>query len=168
MNPPNFTALQESFHPRIRALADVPAKIVPTEGATKVISEWSDGLPAGCERMNVHAWRSGLLLAWLKREETITAKTAEDAVKLAQYQVDSHDYYRVKAAENVSAKVQEQILRVLRKGPTSKRHLQQFSHASRVGTEVWGYAFAGLVKNGNIAQHKDSEEYFLVHELDEV
>ena len=39
MNPPDFTALQASFLSRVRQLTDTHIRILPTEGADKVISE---------------------------------------------------------------------------------------------------------------------------------
>jgi hypothetical protein len=71
---PDFAQLQESFLARIKMLADVPARLDPDEDAAQVIAEWADTLPEGSERLNVQVWRSALLLAWLRREERITAK----------------------------------------------------------------------------------------------
>jgi hypothetical protein len=134
--------------------------ILPTEGSDRVISEWSDNLPEGSERMNVHAWRSALLLAWLRHEETITAKTAEDAVRLGQYQVDSHDYYRTKSADNAVAKVQSKILRSLRlKGPMFKRELQKCTNAHRDGTELWNRGLDGLLRDKAVGKREDGEYY---------
>ena len=92
MNQPDFTALQEAFLPRVRQLEDAPVRILSSNAADKVISDWQETLPEGSERINVHAWRAALLLAWLRHEDTISAKTAEDAVRLAQYQIASHEY----------------------------------------------------------------------------
>jgi len=160
MKQPNFTALQETFLPRIRVLEDAHAHIRSTDGADEVISQWQDTLPEGSERMNVHAWRSALLLAWLRHEDAITAKTAEDAVRLGQYQVDSHDFYRVKAADTPNAKVQAKILRTLTMtGPSFKRELQQRTHAHRDGTELWNRALEGLVKDGALGKREDGAYY---------
>src|SRR6266536_3350354 len=160
MNPPNFMALQETFFPRVMRLEDAHANVLATEGAERVISEWSDNLPEGSERMNVHAWRSALLLAWLRHEESITAKTAEDAVRLGQYQVDSHDYYRTQSADNVNARIQAKILRALElKGPTAKRELQKRTNAHRDGTEHWNRALDGLLRDGAIAKREDGPYY---------
>jgi hypothetical protein len=160
MTPPDLTSLQESFMPRIRLLADARSRVLPMEGAEKIIGEWSDALPEGTERMNVHAWRSALMLAWLRREEAITPKTAEDAVRLGQYQVDSHDYYRTKAAETQNAKVQEKQLRALRlRGSQSRRDLQRITHAERYGTEVWNRALDGLLKDKSVGKRGDGAYY---------
>jgi len=160
MNPPNFTSLQETFLPRVMRLEDAHANMLPTEGADKVISEWSDNLPEGSERMNVHAWRSALLLAWLRHEERITAKTAEDAVRLGQYQLASHDYYRTKAADNVNARIQAKLLRALElKGPLFKRELQQRTNAHRDGTKQWMGALDGLLRDKAIGQREDGAYY---------
>ena len=160
MHPPDFTALQETFLPRVMQLEDAHAHVRPTEAADTIISEWADNLPEGSERMNIHAWRSALLLAWLRHEETITAKTAEDAVRLGEYQVASHDYYRTKSADNVVAKVQARIERVLQlKGPMNKRQLQQRTNARRDGTELWRRALAGLLQDKRVGRGDDDRLY---------
>ena len=137
-------------------MEDAHARIVPSEGADKVIGEWADNLPEGSERMNVHAWRSALLLAWLRHENVISDKTAEDAVRLGQYQVDSHAYYQPCSADTPIAKVQAKITRALAMhGPMSKRDLQRKTSAHRDGTVLWNQAFDGLVKDGIVSKQAD-------------
>jgi len=160
MNPPDFTPLQETFLPRVMQLEDAHAHVLPTEAADRIISEWSDNLPDGSERMNIHAWRSALLLAWLRHEESISAKTAEDAVRLGQYQVTSHDYYRTKTADTANARVQGKLLRVLElKGSLSKRELQKYTNAHRDGTELWNRALEGLLRDKAIGRNEDGGYY---------
>jgi hypothetical protein len=160
MRPPDLTALQATFLPRVVQLEDAPARVIPTDAADTIISEWTDNLPEGSERMNIHAWRSALLLAWLRHEDSITAKTAEDAVRLGQYQIASHDYYRTKSADTANARVQGKLLRALElKGPLSKRKLQQCTHAHRDGTELWNRALAGLLHDKAVGQREDGAYY---------
>jgi hypothetical protein len=153
---PDFNPLREAFLPRVVSLEDVHVCIAPTKGADKVIGEWADTLPEGSERMNVHAWRSALLLAWLRHEDLISEKTAADAVCLGQYQVDSHEYYQPRSADTPVAKVQAKITRVLTMhGPMTKRELQRKTNANRDGTELWNRAFAGLVNEGLVGKQAD-------------
>ncbi len=160
MTPPDFTGLQETFLPRVRLLADAGCKIQSTEAADRVISEWADNLPEGSERMNVHAWRNALRLAWLRREEAISEQTARDAVLLGQYQLESHEYYRTKKLDTPNARVQDKILRALKmKGPLPKRDLQRFTHAHRDGTELWNRALAGLIQDGRVGKRDDGVYY---------
>ncbi|MGC2793151.1 MAG: bifunctional DNA primase/polymerase, partial [Candidatus Sulfotelmatobacter sp.] len=156
MNPPDVTQLQETFLSRVLRLEDSHVKLATTKDADAVISQWADNLPEGSERMNVHAWRSALLLAWLRHEEIITAKTAEDAVRLGQYQVDSHEFYRVKAADTSNARVQAKILRALEmRGPMSRRKLQQHTNAHRDGTDLWSRALEGLLRDRSVGKQED-------------
>jgi hypothetical protein len=160
MKPPDFTALQETFLPRVLQLEDAQVRVLPTEAADKIISEWANNLPEGSERMNVHAWRSALLLAWLRHEESITAKTAEDAVRLGDYQVASHEYYRTKSSDNANARVQAKILRALEmKGPLSKRELQKLTNAHRDGTELWSRALDGLLRDKSVGKREVGAYY---------
>jgi hypothetical protein len=161
LRPIDFTELQETFLPRVLRLEDTHIRIASTEAADRIISEWVDNLPEGSERMNVHAWRSALLLAWLKHEETISEKTAVDAVRLGQYQIASHAYYRTASADNAIAKVQAKILRVLEmRGPKGKRELQKYTNAHKDGTELWNRALAGLVQDERVGKNGD-ENYYL-------
>jgi hypothetical protein len=160
MNPPDVTQLQMTFLSRIARLEDSHIKLTTTKDADAVISEWADNLPEGSERMNIHVWRGALLLAWLRHEETITAKTAADAVRLGQYQVKSHEFYRTKSADTANARVQAKILRALEmKGPMSKRSLQRHTHADRDGTDLWNRALEGLLKDRTIGKREDGELY---------
>jgi hypothetical protein len=153
MTAPDYRPLQESLLPRIKMLADAPVTVGTDEGAERVIANWADTLPEGSERMNVQVWRSALLLAWLRREERITAKIASDAVRLGEYQAASQEFYRVQAADNPAAKVQAKILRVLEmKGSMSRRELQRQTNANRTGTSLWNVALEGLVKELKVGQ----------------
>lgn len=160
MRPPDFTEIQDTFLPRVIQLEDAHVRLVPSEAAKQIIGEWADHLPEGSERMNVHAWRSALLIAWLRHEETISAKTSEDAVQLGQYQIASHEYYRTKSADTANARVQAKLLRALEmKGPMSKRALQQSTHANRDGTDLWNRALEGLVRDRAIGKREDGTLY---------
>ena len=160
LKPVDFTPLQETFLPRVARLEDTHESIASTEAADRIVSEWVDNLPEGSERMNIHAWRSALLLAWLKHEDKISPKTAEDAVRLGQYQVASHEYYRATSADNAVAKVQGKIMRVLEmKGRMSKRELQRYTNAHRDGTELWNRALEGLLRDKAIGRGEDGVYY---------
>lgn len=54
IKPPNLTKLQETFLPHVMQLENAHVRVPPTEAAE------------GSERMNVHAWRSALLISWLR------------------------------------------------------------------------------------------------------
>lgn len=160
MKQPDFSQLQGTFLPRVMQLEDAHARLVPSEAADRIISEWADNLPEGSERMNVQTWRSALLIAWLRHEDTISAKTAEDAVALGQYQIASHEYYRTKSADTANARVQGRLLRALEmKGPMSKRELQRYTHAHRDGTDLWTRALDGLLRDRAIGKREDGAYY---------
>jgi hypothetical protein len=160
MKPPDFAPLQETFLRRIMQLEDAQVRVVPSEGADHIISEWADNLPDGSERMNIHAWRSALLIAWLRHEDTISEKTAEDAVKLGQYQIASHEYYRPNSADTANARVQAKILRVLEmKGTVSRRELERATHKDRDGTELWNRALNGLIQDRTVGKREDGAYY---------
>ena len=89
-------------------------------------------------------------------EDASSEKTAQDAVLLGQYQVQSHEYYRTKKLDTPNARVQEKILRAPKmKGPLAKRKLQQVTNAGRDGTELWNRALAGLLQDGRVGKRDD-------------
>lgn len=160
MKPPDLVPLQETFLPRIAQLADAHANIRPSEAAETLVAEWTDNLPDDCERLNLHVWRNAVMLAWLKHEEQISEATILDAIKLGDYQVHSHEYYRTDAADNATAKVQAKIMRALSvRGAISKRELQQYPHAQREGTDLWNRGLDGLLKYGQVARRADGKLY---------
>ena len=161
MKPPDFHALRDTFLPRVMQLEDAHVHVLASDASDNIIGDWVNELPPeGAERMNIHAWRSALILAWLRHEDSITAKTAEDAVRLGQYQIASHEYYRPRTADTANARVQAKILRVLEmKGPLSKRDLKKYTNASRDGTELWTRALDGLTRDQSIGKREDGVYY---------
>jgi hypothetical protein len=156
----DFTLVQKQILPRVERTAEAPCILAPTEGARRVMAEWHLSLPEDAVRANIRAWRSALLLSFLRQEDTISEKTAIDATLLGDYQLASHIYYTVLKADNPLANVQYKILRVLEmKGPMKKGRLQDYSHAQRVGTELWNRAFDGLVRDGRVGKREDGQYY---------
>jgi hypothetical protein len=160
MKPPDFADLRDSFLPRVVQLENAPVNVLPSEGADRIISEWVENLTEGSERMNIHVWRSAVLLAWLRREDFISEQTAAHAVELGRYQVASHEFYRTKSADTANARVQAKILRALEMhGPMSKRKLQHHTNAGRDGTDLWNRALDGLLRDGAVGKREDGTLY---------
>ena len=146
-------------------MAEAPCILAPTEGARRVIAEWHLSLPEDAVRANVRAWRSALLLSFLRQEDAISEKTAMDATVLGDYQLASHLYYTVLKADNPLATLQYKILRALEmKGPMKKGRLQDYTHAQRVGTELWNRALEGLVRDGRVGKRDDGTYYLAAHQ----
>lgn len=165
MQMPDFSGLRESLLDRILALATTPIKTDPTPEARGLVGEWQRTLRPGQERMNIHVWRSALILAWLHQADQITGRIAEQAIRLGEYQICSHDYYAIQAADSAQAKTQQKIVQALtNKGPLAHRALQRAAHAERIGTEQWRKAMAGLIADKRIVHVKATETYYLVKE----
>ena len=148
LHPPDFNPLRRVFLPRVQALSITPADIPASDAALAVVDAWVAGLPTGSERMNIHVWRSALLLSWLRGESEITGDTARDAVQLGDYQIATHKYYRTEATDNSIAYIQQKMDRVLRsKGPLSRAALFKHTNGKRDGTLNWGRALDSMVQN---------------------
>ena len=63
-------------------------------------------LPEGVSkaRLNIHAWRTALHLAWLRGHEQITAQDAEGGTRVANYQVKMREYYAPTEGETRQAR----------------------------------------------------------------
>ena len=159
----DFTSLQKQILPRVERLAEAPCILAPTEGARRVMAEWHLSLPEDAVRANVRAWRSALVLSFLRQEDNISERTAIDATLLGDYQIASHEFYTVLKADNPLATVQYKILRALEmKGPVKKGRLQDFTNAQRVGTELWNRALDGLIRDGKVGKREDGIYYLAV------
>jgi hypothetical protein len=159
----DFSSLQKRLLPRIQDLEETPCILAPTEGALEVMAEWHLSLPEDAVRANVRAWRSALLLSFLRNENAISEKTALDATLLGNYQIASHLYYAVTKADNPLANIQYKILRALEmRGPLKKGRLQDYTHARRVGTELWNRALEGLIRDGKVGKREDGTYYLAV------
>jgi len=156
----DLTSVQKQILPRIERLADAPCIIAPTEGARRVMAEWHLSLPENAVRANVRAWRSALVLSFLRQEDHISERTAIDATLLGDYQIASHEFYTVLKADNPLASVQYKILRELEmRGPMKRGRLQDYTHAQRVGTETWNRGMEGLVRDGKVGKRDDGTYY---------
>lgn len=110
-------------------------------------------LPDGVSRsrLNIHAWRTALHLAWLKGHEQITAEDAEAGTRVADYQVKMREFYAPPEGETRSARCEAAIRKVIRgKRRVSIRELRQRTNYKRFGIGLWDMSLAALVKAGEV------------------
>ena len=110
----------------------------------------TEDLPAA--RLNIHALRVALHLAWLRGHANILESDVDAGIKVADFQAKMRDFYRPAEGETREAQWEARILKVMRqKKSLPYRELQKQCHAERAGTAVWERAIAGLKRDGRIA-----------------
>lgn len=155
----DFGEMQRVFLPRITALERTPARIPVSPTARGLLNEWfarlsdemkTEDLPAA--RLNIHALRVALHLAWLRGHANILESDVDAGIQVADFQAKMRDFYRPAEGETREAQWEARIMKAMRqKRSITHRVLQKTVGASRAGTAVWERAIAGLKRDGRIA-----------------
>jgi len=155
----DFEEMQRVFLPRITALEKTPARIPVSPNARGLLNEWfarlsdemkTEDLPAA--RLNIHALRVALHLAWLRGHANILESDVDAGIKVANFQAKMREFYRPAEGETREAQWENRIMSVMKqKRSVLHRELQRICNASRAGTAVWERAIAGLKRDGRVA-----------------
>jgi len=86
--------------------------------------------------------------------DEIDEDCVERGIMMARYEHQVREYLKTYESENVQATIQQGVVRLLKKyrGSLQKRSLEQYLHVSRHGTDIWGRAYSGLIKDGYIGE----------------
>lgn len=102
-------------------------------------------------RLNIHAWRCALHLAWLHGNEFITEAEAEAGIQLADFQAKMREWYAPPEGETRDARCEAKIRKVMR---AKKRpplfDLKRATNYSRVGIAAWEPCLTALVRGGEL------------------
>lgn len=152
---PDFEPLRRRFFPLIQDLENNPRDIEPSPGAVALVERWFSNLvlPEGVSRarLNIHAWRCALHLAWLHGHQFITEQDADAGIQLANYQTQMREWYAPPEGETRGARCQAAIRKVMRGVvKISMRELMQKTHYKRVGVGDWQKALKLLVDAGEV------------------
>jgi hypothetical protein len=155
LDRPDFGPLQRSFLPRLLALMDTPAYIRTTPSARELMNEWFAKLdpPSATfrTRINIHAWRVALHLAWLKKSDYIDSEHVRGGIKVAEYQVLMREFYAPAEGDTRGARCQASIRRTMHsQRRLSLRELQKRTNAHRVGLGDWDKALKVLSLAGEV------------------
>lgn len=137
-----------------------------TEEALSLWKQWYEQMPRNVysRRLDAYGWRLMMLLQLSQGLfQPIDVDTVERVIKLLDWQLALRELYDPVDAENLSAKMEQLILRNLRRrGPLTKRDLQRFTNASKYGIWIFQQALENLQKNGDIRWHKASGTFYAV------
>jgi len=114
------------------------------------------------KRLDTYAMRFMVLLAVNDGRDHIDDEIVRRSVRLVDWQLATRRAYDPIDAENTVARIEEEITRVLlRKGPLTKRKLQQYAHAARYGTWLFNAALTNLKKDKRIDFDMDKKRVLL-------
>lgn len=148
---PDFTEFRRTFFPRLLALEAKPMTIKPTPAAKNLVGEWLGGLDLGSSaRINLHAWRTALHIAWLHDSEFITEEHIRRGIQVADYQLKMRDYYMAAEGESRQARCEAHIRKVARRGTIRLSALKYQTNYTRYGVGFWTKCLAELVKNDEV------------------
>lgn len=123
-------------------------------------------LPEGVSRarLNTHAWRSALHLAWLHGSEFITEREAEAGIQLANYQAKMREWYAPPEGETRDARCEAKIRKVMRsKRRMLLRDLKRATNYDRVGVTAWDRCLRALVAAGELrTEDKDGRKWVIL------
>jgi hypothetical protein len=155
----DFGEMQRVFLPRITALERTPARILLSRDGRGLLDRWfarlseemkAEDLPSA--RLNIHALRVALHLAWLRGHAEILESDVDAGIKVANFQAKMREFYRPAEGETREAQWENRIMaKMCQKRSLPYRELQKAIGSSRAGTAVWERAIAGLKRDGRIA-----------------
>lgn len=171
----DYGDFQKRLFAKLLPLDKSPITITTSPEAVEVLNTWfADVKTRKFEddqirtRINIIALRKALVLAWLRDEGVITAKTMEDATRFCDWQLSVRSELFLKETDNDIACHQMKILKALRKKPLTARTLYRTVHGDRVGTEIHDRALKGLLLSRQVktrvTSRKDSTEYYIPKE----
>jgi hypothetical protein len=152
MEIPDFTAFRSSLLARIVALTSRPMTLKPTPAAKQLMGEWFQGVhPSIAARINIHAWRTALHIAWLRDSATfINEHDVQKGIDIAEYQLAMRDYYAAGEGESRAARCEAAIRKALKRGPCNVSELKRLTSYTRYGIGFWNRCLSELAKGHEI------------------
>jgi hypothetical protein len=155
LKAPDFDPLRNTFFPIIQALEKTPRMLDASPGASALMDKWYSRLelPEGISRarLNIHAWRTALHLAWLHGHANILDVDVDGGIKVAEYQAKMREYYSPPEGETRGARCEAGIRKVMRaRRNVTLRELRKLTNANRYGIGLWDKALQSLTKAGEV------------------
>jgi hypothetical protein len=152
---PDFASLRRRFLPMLAALEHKEAVLNPTDESVARMGEWftsfrlAEGVPKA--RLNIHAWRTALHLAWLKGHSRIELEDTEGGIRCAEYLGKMREWYAPPEGETRAARAEAAIRKVMRsRVRVTVRELKAATNSKKISVSDWDKALAALVKAGEM------------------
>jgi hypothetical protein len=167
LRKPDFGPLRARLFPFIQALERDIREIDATPSAMAYMDKWFSGLslPEGVPRarLNIHAWRVALHLAWLKGHAAILEEDVDGGRKVAEYLGKMREFYAPPEGETRQARCEASIRRVVRsKRRISQRDLRRATNSHKWGAGLWEKSLAALVKTGEMRIQQDGRRITVI------
>jgi hypothetical protein len=158
---PDFEPLRRRLLPLIEDLERHERSINPTDAALERMEEWflRLELPEGISksRLNIHAWRAGLHLAWLNGHATIEIDDIDGGIRLAEYLAKMREWYAPPEGETRAARAEAAIRKVMRsRHRCTVRELKQATASKRISVGDWDKALQALCRAGEMRVAEES------------
>jgi len=133
-----------------------------TDEARILYHDWYMGLPQSVQakRLDTYAMRFMGLLAVNDLKSAIDEETVRKTVALCDWQYRVRRRYDPIDADNVMARLEEKVRRVLHTGPKTKRELAKAVNAHRAGVWMYEMALSNLLQAKQIC--KADKRYILI------
>lgn len=155
LKAPNFETLRNKIFPVILDLEKNPRTLDAAPSAMAYMDRWYSRLelPEGISRarLNVHAWRTALHLAWLHGHGSILEADVDGGIRIAEYQAKMREFYAPPEGETRGARCEAAIRKVVTgRRRMTVRELKQRTNYKRFGIGLWDKSLQGLVKAGEV------------------
>jgi hypothetical protein len=155
LNKPDFGPLRNRLLPLIQALEKTPRNIDTSPAALSLMDKWYAGLelPEGISRarLNIHAWRTALHLAWLHGHAFIMEVDIASGIEAAEYLAAMREFYAPPEGETRNARCEATIRKVMRaRRKLTKYELKQKTNYSRFGIGPWEESLKALIRAGEL------------------
>ena len=136
-----------------KQIGRLPLTLDITKEAKTAWEHWYENLPASehAKRLDTIGFRLLPLIALITDKNSIDLETVEVVVSILDYELNIRRLFDPIDADNLVAKVEEKIRRVLKdRGSLRRRDLRRAVHADRDGLWAFTAALANLHKEGVI------------------
>lgn len=113
------------------------------------------------KRLDTYGLRLMLIFAANEEVEEISKDIAERVIKLLLWQREIRGEYDPVGCENIVAKIEDQIRRMLMKRNFNSRELRQYAHADRYGIFLFNAAKENLLKEGEVRYDKKRDTWYI-------
>ncbi|MCJ7663066.1 MAG: YfjI family protein [Desulfobacterales bacterium] len=135
-----------------------------TDEARGIFEAWymsEDSRGIHSKRLDTYGLRLMLIFAANEMAEEIGADIAERVIKLLFWQREIRGEHDPVGCENVVAKIEEQIRRMLKRRNFNTRELRQYAHGDRYGLYLFNSAKQNLLKEGEIKYDRKKDLWFV-------
>lgn len=147
---PDFEPLRRRFFPLLQDLQANPRELRPAPSAMGLMNDWFSAftMPEGISRarLNIHAWRTALHLAWLRGHISILESDIDGGIKIAEHQAKMREYYAPPEGETRSARCEAAIRKVVSgRRRVRLRELRRATNYKQFGIGLWDKSLKELV-----------------------